>query len=94
MTNRSLDSPLMERAAMTAEGPGAVVTLSPASITAATARPPGSEIPGVPASLMRTTSSPARTRATICSLWAASLCSCRDWRRRPVVMSFALKSSA
>ncbi len=45
----------MVSAAITAAGPGAVVTKSPASATAATTRVPGSLIPGVPASLIRTT---------------------------------------
>ena len=93
MTNRSVGRPLIESAATTAEGPGAVDTRSPAAATAATTRAPGSEMPGVPASLISTTSWPSRTRVTTCSLWATSLCSWSACNRPPLEMPFALKST-
>ena len=60
---------------VTAEGPGAQVTGSPADTAAATSRYPGSETVGIPASVTRTTLSPFATAATRSSVRAASLCS-------------------
>ncbi len=77
---------------MSADGPGAVVTGRPAATTVATVRLPGSEMPGVPASLTSTTSSPARTRSTTRSAWAASLCSRNDESRPAPERPFALRA--
>ena len=62
--NRSLGSPDTASAAVTAEGPGSTVTLSPAAAAAATSRYPGSLTPGMPASVISSTSSPDRSEAS------------------------------
>ena len=60
---------------VTAEGPGAQVTGSPADTAAATSRYPGSETVGMPASETTATVAPPRTWSSSPWAEAASLCS-------------------
>ena len=93
MTNRSVGRPLIVSAAITADGPGAVVTRSPAAATAATTRAPGSLMPGVPASLIdhdRLTAGYVRDDLRRTSGRLVVLVQARESRR--TAMAWALKS--
>ena len=81
---RSVGSPLTTSAPITDEGPGTVVTVSPAAASWAASHAPGSEMPGVPASLTTATVAAARdARRRRARAGAASLCPCSESRRSP-----------
>ena len=82
---RSVASPLVTRAASTADGPGTTETVSPAAATAATNRAPGSDTPGIPASETSTTVAPPATAPTTSSMRCSSLCSWRERRDAPAI---------
>ncbi len=82
---RSVGSPLTTSAITAATGPGTAETSTPAATAAATSREPGSETVGVPASLTTATVSPAANRPSTSGRRAASLRSCSDTSRRPLM---------
>ncbi len=81
---RSAGRPLTTSAPTTEEGPGTVLTVSPAAASWAASQAPGSEMPGVPASLTTATVAPPATAPATRSRRAASLCPCSDRRRSPL----------
>ncbi len=80
---RSVGRPLTTNAPITDEGPGTVVTVSPAAASWPANHAPGSEMPGVPASLTTATVPPAPTHEATRSSRSASLCPCKDSSRLP-----------
>ena len=81
---RSLARPDSASAVSTAEGPGATVTGTSASIAALTRRNPGSETEGIPASEIISTLEPPRAACSSCPERSRSLCSWKASRRPPI----------
>ena len=73
--NRSLASPEMASAVVTAEGPASAVTRTPASTASRVSRYPGSDTPGMPASVITSTVCPPSSTSSSSRARAASLAS-------------------
>ena len=81
---RSLARPDSASAVSTAEGPGATVTGTSASIAALTRRNPGSETEGIPASEIISTLEPPHAACSSCPERSRSLCSWKASSRPPI----------